>query len=57
MVCLADGVVVHAQRRAKPADRGKPGAVIAIAMANRANRIAYAMVRDQHPWEGSRWAN
>ncbi len=36
--------------------RGKPGAVITIALANRANRIAFAMVRDQHPWEPSRWA-
>lgn len=37
-------------------DRGKPGAVIAIAMAHRANRIAFAMVRDQQLWEPSRWA-
>ena len=37
--------------------RGKPGAVITIAMAHRANRIAYAMVRDQNPWDGSRWAD
>ena len=37
-------------------DRGKPGAVIAIAMAHRANRIAFAMVRDQQPWDGRRWA-
>jgi transposase len=36
--------------------RGKPGGIITIAMANRANRIAFAMVRDQHPWEPSRWA-
>jgi transposase len=36
--------------------RGKPGAVIVIAMAHRANRIAFAMVRDQQPWNGSRWA-
>jgi len=36
--------------------RGKPGAVIAIAMAHRANRIAFAMVRDQQPWDPSRWA-
>jgi transposase len=36
--------------------RGKPGAVIAIAMAHRANRIAFAMVRDQDLWEASRWA-
>ena len=35
--------------------RGKPGAVVTIAMANRANRIAFAMVRDQHPWNGDRW--
>lgn len=35
--------------------RGKPGAVITIAMANRANRIAFAMVRDQQPWEPTRW--
>lgn len=36
--------------------RGKPGGVIVTAMANRANRIAFAMVRDQSPWEASRWA-
>jgi transposase len=36
--------------------RGKPGAVIAIALAHRANRIAFAMVRDQQPWDGGRWA-
>lgn len=36
--------------------RGKPGAVITIALANRANRIAFAMVRDQRSWEASRWA-
>ena len=36
--------------------RGKPGAIIAIAMAHRANRIAFAMVRDQNPWDGRRWA-
>ena len=36
--------------------RGKPGAVVVIAMAHRANRIAFAMVRDQQPWDGSRWA-
>ena len=37
-------------------DRGKPGGIITIAMAHRANKIAYAMVRDQQPWEPSRWA-
>jgi transposase len=36
--------------------RGKPGGIIITAMAHRANRIAFAMVRDQHPWDGSRWA-
>lgn len=36
-------------------DRGKPGGIILCAMANRANKIAYAMVRDQTPWQGDRW--
>ena len=36
-------------------DRGKPGGVIVCAMAHRANKIAYAMVRDQQPWEPARW--
>jgi transposase len=36
--------------------RGKPGGVITCAMAHRANKIAFAMTRDQQPWEPSRWA-
>lgn len=36
--------------------RGKPGGIIITAMAHRANKIAFAMVRDQRPWEPSRWA-
>lgn len=36
--------------------RGKPGGVIACAMANRANRIAFALVRDQAPYDPARWA-
>ncbi len=36
-------------------DRGKPGGIIVCAMAHRANKIAYAMVRDQQPWEPARW--
>jgi len=36
--------------------RGKPGGIIVCAMAHRANKIAYAMVRHQQPWEPSRWA-
>ena len=36
--------------------RGKPGAIIAIALAHRANRIAFAMVQDHDPWDGRRWA-
>jgi transposase len=36
--------------------RGKPGGIIITAMAHRANKIAFAMVRDQRPWEASRWA-
>jgi transposase len=36
--------------------RGKKGGVIACAMANRANRIAYALVRDQSGYDPDRWA-
>lgn len=36
-------------------DRGKKGGVIACAMANRANRIAYALVRDQGNYDPTRW--
>jgi transposase len=36
-------------------DRGKKGGVIACAMANRANRIAYALVRDQRPYDPTQW--
>ncbi|WP_309109453.1 transposase [Zhihengliuella sp.] len=35
--------------------RGKKGKVIACAMAHRANRIAYAMVRDQRAYDPARW--
>lgn len=35
--------------------RGKKGGVIACALANRANRIAYALVRDQGPYDSTRW--
>jgi transposase len=35
--------------------RGKNGGVIACAMAHRASRIAYALVRDQAPYDPSRW--
>ena len=36
-------------------ERGKKGLVIACAMANRANRIAFALVRDQIPYDPSKW--
>lgn len=36
-------------------ERGKPGGIIACAMANRANRIAFVMVRDQVPYDPSAW--
>ena len=36
--------------------RGKHGGVIACALAHRANRIAYALVRDQARYDGTRWA-
>ena len=35
--------------------RGKRGMVIACAMAHRANRIAFALVRDQAPYNPHRW--
>ncbi len=35
--------------------RGKPAGVIACALANRANRIAFAMVRDQVVYDPDRW--
>jgi len=37
--------------------RGKKGLVIACAMANRANRIAFAMVRDQQPYNPTKWSH
>ena len=36
--------------------RGKKGAVIICAMAHRANKIAYALVRDQTGYDPSRWS-
>lgn len=35
--------------------RGKKGGVIACAMAHRANRIAFALVRDQSSYDPARW--
>lgn len=35
--------------------RGKKGLVIACAMANRANRIAFALVRDQSRYDPNKW--
>jgi transposase len=35
--------------------RGKKGGVIGCAMANRANKIAYALVRDQSGYDPARW--
>jgi transposase len=35
--------------------RGKKGGVIGCAMANRANKIAYALVRDQSSYNPDRW--
>jgi transposase len=36
-------------------DRGKPGGIITCALAKRAGRIAFAMVRDQAPYDPARW--
>jgi len=38
-------------------DRGKPGAIIGCALARRANKIAFAMVRDQTLYDPTRWAD
>ena len=35
--------------------RGKHGGIISCALAHRANRIAFALVRDQAPYDQSRW--
>lgn len=35
--------------------RGKPGGIIACALANRANRIAFALVRDQGDYDPTKW--
>jgi len=35
--------------------RGKPGGIIATALAHRANKIAYALVRDQAAYDQTRW--
>jgi transposase len=36
--------------------RGKPAGIIACALARRANKIAFAMVRDQTPFAPDRWS-
>lgn len=36
--------------------RGKHGGVIACALAHRANKLAFAMVRDQAPYEPAHWS-
>ena len=36
--------------------RGKPAGIIACAMAHRANKIAFAMVRDQTPYNPEHWS-
>jgi transposase len=43
------------QRAVELRARGKNGGVIACAMANRANRIAFALVRDQAGYDPTRW--
>jgi transposase len=50
---LADPAAKEYGRRLR--SRGKHGLVIACAMANRANRIAFALVRDQTAYDLSKW--
>lgn len=44
-----------AARAAEMRQRGKPGGIITNAIARRANRIAFVMVRDQVPYDPTRW--
>ena len=37
-------------------ERGKPGGIIACALAHRANKIAFAMLRHQTPFDPTRWS-
>jgi transposase len=37
-------------------ERGKPGGIIACALAHRAGKIVFAMVRDQAPYNPARWS-
>jgi transposase len=37
-------------------ERGKPGGIITCALAHRADKIAFAMVRSQTPYDPSRWS-
>jgi transposase len=37
-------------------ERGKPGGIIACALARRANKIAYAMIRNRKPYDPTRWS-
>ena len=43
------------QRAVELRARGKKGGVITCAMAHRANRIAFALVRDQVPYDATKW--
>lgn len=45
-----------AARAAAMRQRGKPGGIINNAIARRANRIAFVMVRDQTPYDPTRWS-
>jgi transposase len=44
-----------AARAAAMRQRGKPGGFLTNAIARRANRIAFVMVRDQVPYDPTRW--
>lgn len=35
--------------------RGKPGGIVKCALGQRANRVAFAMMRDQRPFDPTRW--
>jgi len=52
---LKDGHPDFALYAARLAERGKEPGVVACALGNRANRVAFKMVRDQLPFDPARW--
>ena len=52
---LRQGHVDFARYATELMSRGKPKGVVACALGQRANRVAFAMMRDQRPFDPARW--